>query len=50
MEYETARVTILLFLEFVEDLAIKKNDKTRPYSNELWQEAIILYNEKLNLI
>lgn len=48
-EFENARVTVLLFLEFVEELAAKRNDKRRPYSNELWLEAISLYKNKTHL-
>jgi len=40
IEFENAKVTILLFLEFVEQLAIKKKCEDRPYSNELWRKAI----------
>lgn len=42
-EFENARTTVLLFIEFVEELAMKRNDEVRPYSNELWKDAISLY-------
>ena len=46
-EFENARVTVLLFLEFVEELAAKRNDRAHPYSDELWFEAISLYENKI---
>ncbi|WP_234121404.1 metallophosphoesterase family protein [Clostridium hydrogenum] len=45
MEFENAKVTAFLFLEFVEELAKARNDTIRPYSNTLWREAISLYEK-----
>ncbi|MCL2521566.1 MAG: metallophosphoesterase family protein [Erysipelotrichales bacterium] len=48
LDFENAKVHLWLFLEFVHELALSKNDLARPYSNELWQEAITLYSKKIN--
>jgi len=48
LDFEKARVHLWLFLEFVHEFALSKNDNQYPYSNELWQEAILLYNKKMN--
>jgi predicted phosphodiesterase len=42
-ELENAKSAIMPFLKFVENLAVEKNDRKRPYSNELWREAVRLY-------
>jgi predicted phosphodiesterase len=42
--FENARDELIFFFNFVEDLAQKKNDSSRPYSNELWREATLLYD------
>lgn len=47
-QLENAKTTVLPFLEFVEELAIARNDTIRPYSNTLWREAVSLY-EKTHL-